>query len=107
MERKSEYLANLTADAQGRYECKVISSGLNTDSYAIDDCYWTETPEIAPDVQWSDMMLYMTATPSLYTREAIEVKPNVIATEYCYYIYTQSSLIRTSDLRARPSTGQL
>ena len=77
MERKSEYFANLSADAQGRYECKVVSSGLSTDPYAIDDCYWTEAPEIAPDVQWSDMMLYIIATPSPYTREAIEVKRNV------------------------------
>ena len=51
-------IANLSAYARGRYECKVISSGLNTDRYAIDDCYWTEVPEIVPDVQWSDMMLY-------------------------------------------------
>ena len=73
MRQKSEYFANLTGDAQGRYECKVISNGLSIDPYTIDDCYWTETPDIAPDVQWSDMMLYMTATPSPYTREAMEV----------------------------------
>ena len=78
MQRNLEHFANLTADAQGRYECKVISGGLSTDPYVIDDCYWTATPEIAPDVQWSDTMLYMTATPSPYTREAIEVKLNVI-----------------------------
>ena len=78
MERKSEYFANLSADAQGRYECKVISSGLSTDPYAIDDCYWTEIPEIVPDVQWSDMTLYMIATPSPCTCGAIEVKTNVI-----------------------------
>ena len=72
MKRNSEYFANLSADAQGRYECKVISSGLTTNLCAIDDCYWTEAPEIVPDVQCSHMMLYMTATPSPYTREAIE-----------------------------------
>ena len=44
VERKSEYFANLSADARGRYECKVISSDLSTDPYAIDDCYWTEAP---------------------------------------------------------------
>ena len=53
----------------------MISSGLSTDPYAIDDGYWTDAPEIVPDVQWSDMILYMIATPrpSPYTREAIEV----------------------------------
>ena len=75
MERKSEYFANLSGDSQRRYECKVISSGLSTDPYAIDNGYWTDAPEIVPDVQWSDMILYMIATPrpSPYTREAIEV----------------------------------
>ena len=67
MERKSEYFANLSGDSQRRYECKVISSGLSTDPYANDDGYWTDAPEIVPDVQWSDMI------PSPYTREAIEV----------------------------------
>ena len=73
-EGKSEYFSNLSADAQRRYECKVISSGLSADPYAIDDRYWTEVPKTFPDVQWSDMMFYMTVTPSPYTREAIEVK---------------------------------
>ena len=73
IQRKSEYFANLSADSQRRYESKVISSGLNIDPYAIDDCQWTEVPETVPDVQWSDMMIYMTATPSPYTREEIKV----------------------------------
>ena len=73
MERKSEYFASLSAESQRRYESKVISSGLRTDPYAIDDRHWTETPERVPDVQWSDMMLYMIATPSPYTREEIKV----------------------------------
>ena len=38
---------------------------------AIED--WLETPEIIPSVKWSDMMLYMTATPSKFTRESIKV----------------------------------
>ena len=57
---------------------RVISSGLSTVLCAIDDCYWTEIPEIVPDVQWSDMTLYMIATPSPCTCGAIEVKTNVI-----------------------------
>ena len=51
----------------------MISSGLSADPYAIHDGYWTDAPEIVPDVQWSDMMLCVIATPSPYTREAIEV----------------------------------
>ena len=63
MERKSEYFAGLSVDSQRRYEQKVLASGLSTDPYAIDDCYWTEAPETVPDTQWSDMIVYMIATP--------------------------------------------
>ena len=41
-------LANLSGDSQRRYECKVISSSLSTDPYAIDNGYWTDAPEIVP-----------------------------------------------------------
>jgi len=45
----------------------VISSGLSTDPYAIDDGYWTDAPEIVPDVQWSDMMpLYDSDSKSVH-----------------------------------------
>ena len=54
-----------------RYEQKVINSGLQIDPYTIED--WLETPDIIPSVKWSDMMLYMTATPSKFTRESIKV----------------------------------
>ena len=74
MQRKSEYFANLAVDSQRRYESKVISSGLNIDPYAIDDSQWTEAPAAVPAVQWSDMMIYMIATPSPYTREEIKVR---------------------------------
>ena len=72
MELKSEYFANLSADAKVRYESKVTSTGLGQDPYAIKE--WTESPENIPEVQWSDMMLYMVTTPSPYTREEIKVK---------------------------------
>ena len=49
MERKSEYFAGLSVDSRKRYEQKVLASGLSTDPYAIDDCYWTEAPETVPD----------------------------------------------------------
>ena len=72
MERQSEYFAGLSVDSQ-RHEQKVLASGLSIDPYAIDDWYWTEVPETVPDTQWSDMMVYMKATPSPYTREEIKV----------------------------------
>lgn len=74
MDAKSEYFLALSADSRKRYECKVTSAGLSKDPYAIEE--WTETPESTPDVQWSDMMLYMISTPSPYTREAIKVSIN-------------------------------
>ena len=71
MERKSEYFTSLSKEAQIRYEEKVVVRGLKIDPYAIES--WTEAPEVIPDVHWSDMMLYMIATPSPYTCEAIKV----------------------------------
>ncbi len=64
----STFLSNRKKDI---YEAKVVSAGLRVDPYAIE--HWTETPEDAPDVHWSDMMLYMVSTPSPYTREEIKV----------------------------------
>ena len=74
LELKSEYFAGLSAETKARYECKVTSAGLTKDPYAIDDQYLTEDPDTAPDVQWSDVMLYMISTPSPYTREEIKVR---------------------------------
>ncbi len=74
MDRKSKYFTNLSADAKCRYEGKVTNSGLRQDPYAITE--WTENPENVPEVQWSDLMLYMVTTPSPYTREEIKVKIN-------------------------------
>ena len=53
MERKSEYFLNLSLQSKERYEAKVVSAGLRIDPYAIED--WTETPEDAPDMHWSDI----------------------------------------------------
>ena len=72
MESYSEYFKGLSTDARTRYEKKVLATGLNKDPYVIND--WTDSPEMIPDVHYSDMMLYMTVTPSPYTREAIKVK---------------------------------
>ena len=50
---------------------------LNKDPYIIND--WTDSPETIPDVHYSDMMLYVTVTPSPYTREAIKVRFTLLA----------------------------
>ena len=49
MEIKSEYFRKLSADSKTRYECKVTSSGLTKDPYAIDE--WTVDPDTVPEVQ--------------------------------------------------------
>ena len=71
MERKSEYFSSLSASTKDRYERKVIATGLKVDPYSIER--WHEDSEVFPEVNWSDMMIYLTATPSEYTREAIKV----------------------------------
>ena len=71
MERFSQYFRNLSTASKERYEQKVISTGLKHDPYVIED--WNENPATLPDVQWSDLVVYMTATPSQFTREAIKV----------------------------------
>ena len=71
MERLSQYFRNLSAAPKERYEQKVISTELKHDPYAIED--WSENPATLPDVHWSDLVVYMTATPSQFTGEAIKV----------------------------------
>ena len=44
---------------------------LGIDPYSIER--WREDLEAFPEVNWSDMIMYLTATPSEYTREAIKV----------------------------------
>ena len=85
MESYSEYLKGLSTDARARYKKKVLATGLNKDPYVIND--WTDSPEIIPDVHYSDMMLYMTATPSPYTREAVKVKYTLLIGSFIYEIY--------------------
>ena len=71
MERFSQYFRDLSTAAKERYEEKVTSTGLKHDSYVIED--WFENPAFLPDVQWNDLVVYMTTTPSQFTREAIKV----------------------------------
>ena len=72
MESCLEYFKGLSTDARTRYEKKLLATGLKMDPYTINN--WTDSPDVIPDVHYSDMMLYMTVTPSPYTREAIKVR---------------------------------
>ena len=71
MESCSQYFRDPSTVSRGRYKEKVASTGLKDDPYTIKD--WKENPDVFPDVQWSDLVVYMTATPSQFTREAIKV----------------------------------
>ena len=71
VELKSEYMLQLSLDSRARYEKKVINCGLFADPYALTE--WTSEPSEAPAISWSDIMIYMVATPSPYTKEALKV----------------------------------
>ena len=71
MEITSEYFLNLKSESRERYESKVVSAGLAVDPYSISK--WEENPQDIPSVTWSDMVYYMTTTPSPYTREELKV----------------------------------
>ena len=73
MERISEHYSELSGEAKARYTAKVCGVGLKTDPYAIPSELWADEPEEVPDVAWSDMFMYMIATPSAYTREEMKV----------------------------------
>lgn len=69
----SEYYSKLSGEAKARYCAKVCGVGLKTDPYAIASEFWVDDPEKIPDVAWSDMFMYMIATPSAYTKEEMKV----------------------------------
>ena len=54
MEQKSK---SLSVKSQKRYEEKVVAAGLKTGRTEAQ--LWTEEPEVIPDINWSNMMLYM------------------------------------------------
>ena len=56
MEQKSK---SLSVESQKRYEEKVVPAGLKTDR--TESQLSTEEPEVIPDMNWSNMMLYMIA----------------------------------------------
>lgn len=72
VERYSQYYRDLSAEAKDRYEQKMTVSGLNRDPYAIVSG-WIDDPASAPNVQWSDLVIYMAKTPSPSTGESIKV----------------------------------
>ena len=73
MEQKSPYFRSLSVESQKRYEEQIVTAGLKTDPYTMEAQLWTEEPEVIPDVNWSDMMLYMINTSSPYTKEEMKV----------------------------------
>ena len=73
MEQVSEYYSWLSAESKQRYTDKVIGVGLRKDPYAIPSELWLAEPDLVPDVKWSDMFVYMVATPSAYTKAEIKV----------------------------------
>ena len=48
--KKSEYFAQLSAEAKIRYESKLTSAGLDIDPYCIEESLWTREPEVIPKV---------------------------------------------------------
>lgn len=66
MESCSQYFCDLSTVSRERYKKKVASTGLKDDPYTIKD--WKENPDVFPD-----LVVYMTATPSQFTCEAIKV----------------------------------
>ena len=75
MEAVSEYYLTLRGEVKKRYESKVAKVGLKVDPYKLES--WNNNPDEISDIAWSDMMVYMTETPSPYTGEGIEV-PEII-----------------------------
>ena len=59
MESCSQYLRDLSSVSRERYK-EVASTGLKDDPYTIKD--WKENPDVFPDVQWNDLVVYMTAS---------------------------------------------
>lgn len=73
MERVSDYFSGLSPESKARYTAKVVGVGLKADPYAIPSEQWVAEPSEVPKVAWSDMFVYMIATPSPYTKEEIKV----------------------------------
>ena len=66
-----EHKLALLAASRTRYERKVIAAGLTTDPYSIEQ--WHEDMNSLPEVNWTDMIVYLTATPSENSYQAMKV----------------------------------
>ena len=61
--KKSEYFAQLSAEAKIRYESKLTSAGLDIDPYCIEESLWTREPEVIPKVSHSTWFQRLVPTP--------------------------------------------
>ena len=59
LERVSECYNDLSGEAKARYCTKVCGVGLKLDPYVILDKLWMDESDRVPNVQWSDMFMYM------------------------------------------------
>ena len=71
MERQLEYFSGLSSIARAQYKQKVVKTGVTVDPYCIERRH--EELASCPEVNWSNMLTYMTETPSENTREAVKV----------------------------------
>ena len=71
MEVKSLHFLGLSANSRCRYEDKLNNAGLFVNPYAIKD--WIKESNVISSIAYSDLMLYMTPTPSTHTREETKV----------------------------------
>lgn len=67
----SQYALELPKASRERYISKVKDVGLASDPYSLKD--WIREPEHVPNLAWSDVLMYMVATPSPYTKQTIKV----------------------------------
>jgi len=95
MEAVSEYYLTLTGEVKKRYESKVAKAGLKIDPYKLES--WSSNPDEIPDIAWSDIMVYMTETPSPYTGERIKA-PEIIL--FCLPSYTTGNFTFLLKLKA-------
>ena len=77
MELASEYYSGLSAESKQRYTDKVTGVGFKKDPYAIPSELWQAESNHVPNAAWSDMFVYMVATPSTYTKEEMKVSSSV------------------------------
>ena len=73
LELVPEYNGGFSGKAKARYCAKVCRVDLKLDPYVIPDELWMEKPDRVPNVQRSDMFMYMIVTSSAYSKEELKV----------------------------------